>query len=64
MMKLFDENPYIGGERIILRRITRDDLDMLSELVNDGIVYRYLPTEVLHQNLSLSCFPILRKRLI
>ena len=43
-MKLFDEIPYLENERIILRKICRDDKEGLKELINDDGVYQYLPT--------------------
>lgn len=44
MKKLFSEIPYIKGDGIVLRKITRDDADSLRELTENGNVYRYLPT--------------------
>lgn len=44
MKKLFSEKPYIKGDGIVLRRITRDDAASLRELTENVKVYRYLPT--------------------
>lgn len=44
MRKLFSEIPILSGKRIELKRLTADDSDALSELVNNKKVYRYLPT--------------------
>ena len=44
MKKLFSEIPYLCGERIVLRKITLNDVDSLRELVDSPCVYRYLPT--------------------
>ena len=44
MKKLFSEIPYIMGDSIVLREITRDDADSLRELTENEDVYRYLPT--------------------
>ncbi|MBQ3285460.1 MAG: GNAT family N-acetyltransferase [Ruminococcus sp.] len=41
--KLFSEIPRLAGERITLRRLTQDDADGLSRLINSEEVYRYLP---------------------
>ena len=44
MKKLFDEVPHLEGERIILKRITHEDVDGLNELAHSEKVYRYEPT--------------------
>lgn len=49
MKKLFSEIPYIEGDRIVLRKITRDDADSLRELTQSEAVYRYLPTFLFEQ---------------
>lgn len=49
MKKLFDEIPYIEGERIILRKITEEDRDALQEMAQSDIIYRYEPTYLLEQ---------------
>ena len=43
-MKLFDEIPYLEGERIILRKIEDGDSDDLRNMTLNPNVYRYLPT--------------------
>ena len=43
MKKLFSEIPYIKGEGIVLRQITKDDADGLRRLVSSEKVYRYEP---------------------
>ena len=49
MKKLFDEIPYLEGERLILRKITEDDREALQEMAQSNIVYRYEPTCLLEQ---------------
>lgn len=44
MKKLFEEIPFIPGERIVLDRVVQTDADALQELVSNPRVYRYLPT--------------------
>lgn len=34
MKKLFDEIPYLEGERVILRKITEDDRETLQEMAH------------------------------
>ena len=43
-LKLFDEIPYIRGERIELKRLVPSDALKLKELTDNENVYRYLPT--------------------
>ena len=43
-MKLFDEIPYLEDDRVILRKITDDDIDALSEMSGSNVVYNYEPT--------------------
>ena len=47
--KLFDEIPYLEGERVILRKITEDDRETLWEMAHSDIIYRYEPTYLLEQ---------------
>ena len=49
MKKLFDEIPYLEGERIILRKLTENDREALSEMAHSNNVYRYEPTYLLEQ---------------
>ncbi len=49
MKKLFDEIPYLEGERVILRKLTEDDREILQEMAHSGIIYRYEPTYLLEQ---------------
>ncbi len=49
MKKLFDEIPYLEGERLILRKITESDREALREMAQSNIVYRYEPTYLLEQ---------------
>lgn len=42
--KLFDEVPRLEGERIILSKIVEADAECLQELVDDDVVYKFLPT--------------------
>ena len=44
MGRLFSEVPTLQGERVLLKRITQQDADALQRLVDDEVVYRYLPT--------------------
>ena len=44
MKKLFSEVPYLEGKRLLIKRITQEDRHALQELVDDPVVYRYLPT--------------------
>lgn len=49
MKKLFDEIPYLEGNRVILKKITEDDCDALQEMAHSDIVYRYEPIYLLEQ---------------
>lgn len=49
MKKLFDEIPYLEGERIILRQITENDREALQEMAQSNRIYRYEPTYLLEQ---------------
>lgn len=49
MKKLFDEIPYLEGERIILRKITEEDRETLWEMAHSDNIYRYEPTYLLEQ---------------
>ena len=49
MKKLFDEIPRLEGERIILRKIEREDADALREMAHSRNIYRYEPTYLLEQ---------------
>ena len=49
MKKLFDEIPYLEGERVIHRKITEDDCETLQEMAHSNIIYRYEPTYLLEQ---------------
>lgn len=44
MKKLFSEIPYIEGKNLVLKQITQEDAQALTELVQNQNVYRYLPT--------------------
>ena len=48
--KLFSEIPYLKGQRLSIRALTLDDAPGLQELVNDTVVYRYLPTFLFEKN--------------
>jgi len=50
--KLFDEIPYLEGDRIILRKLTENDREALREMAGDDIIYRYEPTYLLEQQYS------------
>lgn len=49
MKKLFDEIPYLEGERIILRKITENDREILQEMAHKKLIYRYEPSYLLEQ---------------
>ena len=49
MKKLFDEIPYLEGERLILKQITEQDRDALREMAGSNNVYRYEPAYLLEQ---------------
>ena len=49
MIKLFDEIPFIEDERIIISRLEESDSEALRNLMNDNLVYRYLPTFLLEK---------------
>ena len=42
--KLFDGVPHLEGERIVLSKIVEADVECLQELVDDDLVYKFLPT--------------------
>ncbi len=44
MKKLFSEIPYIEGDRLILKQITREDTSAIRELVSSDVVYKMEPT--------------------
>ncbi len=44
MHKLFTEIPYIKGERLVLKQITKADACSLKELASSDAVYRLEPT--------------------
>ena len=49
MKKLFDEIPYIEGERLMLKKITEKECEALEEMANSNGVYNYEPTYLLEQ---------------
>ena len=49
MKKLFDEIPYLEGERVILKRITEDDREALQDMIHSDIIYRYEPAFLLEE---------------
>lgn len=44
MIRLFDEIPYLKGDKIILRPMADTDIPALKSMVSDDEVYRFLPT--------------------
>ncbi len=52
MKKLFDEIPYLEGDRVILRKIDEEDRETLWEMAHSNIIYRYEPTYLLEQQYS------------
>lgn len=49
MKKLFDEIPYLEGDRVILRKITETDREALEDMAHSNIIYRYEPSYLLEQ---------------
>lgn len=43
MTELFDAFPYLESDRLIIRKMTEDDLDALNEITSNDHVYRYIP---------------------
>ena len=48
--KLFSEIPFLKGERLTIKALTTDDAASLRELMDNTIVYRYLPTFLFEKN--------------
>lgn len=42
-MELFDEYPYLVGDKIIIKKMTVDDVDNLMEITSNDNVYKYIP---------------------
>jgi Acetyltransferases, including N-acetylases of ribosomal proteins len=42
-MYLFDVFPFIENDYIIIRKMTENDIDALSDITNNDNVYRYIP---------------------
>jgi ribosomal-protein-alanine N-acetyltransferase len=49
MIHLFDEIPHLEDERIILKKLEKEDAKELKELTQSKKVYRYLPTFLFEQ---------------
>ena len=49
MKKLFDEIPYLEGDRVILRKLTEEDREALQEMARSDLIYRYEPAWLLEQ---------------
>ncbi len=43
MGQLFEAFPLLESERLVIRKMTEDDVDALSEITNNDLVYRYIP---------------------
>lgn len=43
MGELFDCFPYLTSEMLIIRKMSCDDIDLLSEITSNENVYRYIP---------------------
>ena len=43
MGELFDTFPLLESEMLIIRKMTENDVDALSEITNNDNVYRYIP---------------------
>ena len=50
LKKLFSEIPTLKNERLTIRALTSYDAPALQELVDNTIVYRYLPTFLFEKN--------------
>lgn len=49
MIHLFDEIPHLEDERIILKKLEKEDAKPLKAMTQSEIVYRYLPTFLFEQ---------------
>lgn len=49
MHKLFEIIPYIENERLVLKKLEKEDADALDRLRGSKKVYRYLPTFLFEQ---------------
>lgn len=43
MTELYAKFPNIKNERIVIRKMTEDDLESLAEITNNASVYKYIP---------------------
>ena len=43
MGKLFEAFPLLENRILVIRKMTEDDVDALSEITNNDLVYRYIP---------------------
>ena len=43
MEQLFETYPLLESEMLVIRKMTEDDIDALSEITNNEHVYRYIP---------------------
>ncbi len=43
MCRLFDTFPYLESDILIIRKMSEDDVDALSEITSNDNVYRYIP---------------------
>lgn len=43
MGQLFEAFPLLESEMLVIRKMTEDDVDALSEITNNDLVYRYIP---------------------
>lgn len=43
MAELFECFPFLKSEMLIIRKMTEDDIDFLSEITNNDNVYKYIP---------------------
>ncbi len=43
MGKLFEAFPLLESRMLVIRKMTEDDVDALSEITNNDLVYRYIP---------------------
>ncbi len=52
MVRLFDEIPFIEGDHIVLKQLTRSDADALGDMVRNKKVYRYEPSFLFERQFS------------
>lgn len=43
MPEIFDSFPYLKNEMLIIRKMSAEDVEALSEITNNDNVYKYIP---------------------